>query len=319
MIHFFVNGIKTIFLILFQLLKWFFVGLVTSIIIFPYYFYLGTYCLVSKKKRDTVGFNKPLVPIIMMVLSLAIYFVSVFILTRWFVQNERIKKMSNGVIDATEILEEDDNNQGTVENEFAGDVVNNLDVSFIDLDFTNLLNRNSDTVGWIVVNGTYINYPVVQANDNNYYLDHDFNKYKTNVGWIFGDYRSNFENYGKNTIIYGHNLINKTMFGSLPRVLKKNWYSKEYNHYVKTATPNSKAVWQVFSVYEIEPVTDYLRTGFSTDSDYENWVNTMKKRSVYDFKVDVGAEDKVLTLSTCNDIGNKRVVLQAKLINIEYK
>lgn len=306
------------FFFLFNIIRWFGIGLITTLSIFPYYIYLGIYCIVSKKKREDVGFDKPLIPIIMMILSLSVYFVSIFILTRWFVQNERIKRMSDTIIDSYDIDDADLDN-GQIDNEFADDVISNNDISFIDVNFDNLLNRNPDTVGWIVVNGTYINYPIVQSGDNSYYLEHDFNKYGTNVGWIFADYRSNFESFGYNTIVYGHNLINKTMFGSLPRVLKKSWYSNKNNQYIKTSSLNSKAVWQVFSVYEIEPVTDYLRTGFGSESDFYAWEKKMKRRSVYDFNIDIEKTDKVITLSTCNDVGNKRVVLHAKLINIEYK
>ena len=311
------NVIKKIGHLIINLFRWFGIGLITTLSIFPRYIYLGVYCIISKKKRESMGFDKPLVPLIMMVLSLSVYFISIFILTRWFVQNERIKRMSDSIMDSSDLWDDLDN--GQINNEFADDVISDGGITFIDVDFNNLLNRNPDTVGWIVVNGTYINYPIVQAGDNSYYLEHDFNKYETNVGWIFADYRSNFESFGYNTVVYGHNLINKTMFGSLPRVLKKSWYSKKNNQYIKTASLNSKAVWQVFSVYEIEPVTDYLKTGFGSESDFYKWEKQMKRRSVYDFNVDIEKTDRVITLSTCNDIGNKRVVLHAKLINIEYK
>ena len=324
---YFIDGIKISLLSLFRLIKYFFIGLITCIIIIPYYFYIGLLCLFVKEKRENYGFKKSMVPLFMLILSLTVYFISIFILTRWFVQSKRIKKMSESVISETEILKNeeksivDDYSVSTDETEIQSDynVINRADLSFIDVNFSDLLARNPDTVAWIVVNGTNINYPVVQYSDNEYYLTHDFNRYETNVGWVFGDYRNNFENFDNNTILYAHNLINKTMFGSLPRILKNNWYSNENNRYVKTATANSKAVWQVFSVYEIDPVTDYLRTVFVSETDYSNWLATMKNRSIYNFDVDVGNNDKILTLSTCNDIGNKRVVLQAKLINIEYK
>ena len=71
-----------------------------------------------------------------------------------------------------------------------------------------ILKKNSDTVGWIKVDGTKVNYPVVQAEDNDYYLSHAFNKRSNAGGWIFADYRVDFKNFGKNTIIYGHNMNN---------------------------------------------------------------------------------------------------------------
>ena len=260
----------------------------------------------------------------MMILSLATYFICVFIFTRWFVQSERIKKLSDSIINSTVILEQQEDNMSetiddTNQDDNPDNDMNYVDTTFIDVDFSALLSQNSDTVAWLQVNGTNINYPVVQSSDNEYYLNHDINRYATNVGWIFGDYRDNFDSFGRNTIIYGHNLTNKTMFGSLPWILRSSWYTDQNNYYVKMATVNSKVIWRVFSVYKIEPVTDYLRTSFSSITDYSEWLDLMKSRSIYDFGVDVTSDDKILTLSTCDDTGTKRVVLQAKLVSIEYK
>lgn len=313
---YFILGIKFLLLSLFYLTKWFVIGVITIILIFPYYFGIEFRCLISKKERKKLGFNGSIIPTIMMILSLTTYFISIFIFTRWFVQNERIKKMGNSIIDSTVILEKEEEQINSDEINSTSSVNSNYSFSF-EVDFDSLLRRNSDTVAWLRILGTNINYPVVQALDNQYYLEHDINKYPTNVGWIFGDYRSNFNDFGNNTIIYGHNLTNKTMFGSLPWTLRSSWYKNEDNHFIKMNTVNAKVVWKVFAVYKIEPVTDYLRTSFSSNSEYENWLHLMKKRSVYNFGEDVFVEDKILTLSTCDDTGNKRVVLQAKLVSVE--
>lgn len=306
-------------------IKWFVIGLLTSIFIFPYYFFIGIYYLCNKKERRNLGFTKPIIPMIMMFLSLTTYFISIFIFTRWFVQNERIKKMSEGIIESTVILEREEaliDSEIVTDNDDINDNSNqNLNNNYVysyKIDFNTLLNRNSDTVAWLKVPGTNVNYPVVQSNDNEYYLNHDFNKYSTNVGWIFGDYRSNFENFEKNTIIYGHNLTNKTMFGSLPRALKSNWYKNKNNHLIEMDTINAKSVWKVFSIYKIEPVTDYLRTTFYSKTEYEEWLNLMKNRSIYNFDESLSADAQILTLSTCDDSGNNRVVIQAKLVSVEY-
>ena len=85
----------------------------------------------------------------------------------------------------------------------------------MEVNFTELLKKNPDTVGWIKVDGTKVNYPIVQAEDNDYYLSHAFNKRSNAGGWVFADYRVDFKDFGRNTIIYGHNMNNKTMFGSI--------------------------------------------------------------------------------------------------------
>ena len=83
------------------------------------------------------------------------------------------------------------------------------------MDFNDLIKKNSETVGWIKVNNTNVNYSIVQHKDNEYYLHHDFNKNSNYNAWVFADYRDNFKYFENNTIIYAHNLTNRTMFGSL--------------------------------------------------------------------------------------------------------
>ena len=90
------------------------------------------------------------------------------------------------------------------------------------------------------------------------------------------------------------------------------------NYYIKISTPTSNTVWKVFSVYTIEPEVYYLKTNFRTEP-YDKFLNTLKGRSVYDFGIDVTTDDKILTLSTCDNTGTKRVAVHAKMINIEYK
>jgi len=328
-LRYFWCGVKFLSISIVNIIKWFFIGLITTILIFPYHFCLGIYYLINKERRSSVGFIKPIIPTIMMFLSLATYFISVFIFTRWYVQNERIERMSEDLGDYTvifekeeEVVDEDDSADVDSDDEDNYDLDNNVyyyDLSYMDADFDYLLSINTDTVAYLKVNGTNISYPVVQASDNDFYLNHDINKRTTNVGWIFGDYRNNFETLGRNTIIYGHNLINKSMFGSLPWILKANWYNNENNRYIKMATKNQKIIWEVFSVYKIEPVVDYLKTGFGSDSEYYSWLSLMKSRSIHDFGVDLVANDRILTLSTCDDTGNMRVVLHAKMISVEDK
>jgi sortase B len=132
------------------------------------------------------------------------------------------------------------------------------------------------------------------------------------------DYRVDFKDFGRNTIIYGHNMNNKTMFGSIPNMLYSGYLNNSNNYYIKISTPTSNTVWKVFSVYTIEPEVYYLKTNFRTEP-YDKFLNTLKGRSVYDFGIDVTTDDKILTLSTCDNTGTKRVAVHAKMINIEYK
>lgn len=209
------------------------------------------------------------------------------------------------------------NNQNTT-TYYPNDYWDYMNVPFISVNFDELLRKNSDTVGWIKIENTKVNYPVVQTTNNDYYLNHAFNNTKNASGWIYADFRADFVNFGKNTIIYGHNLTNRTMFGSLVETQKYYWYSNPNNKYIKISTPTANTVWVIFSTYTIEPTTDYLRTNFENHS-YSDFLNKIKARSIYNFGVDLTEDDKILTLSTCNDTGTKRIVVHAKMVTINYR
>lgn len=191
-------------------------------------------------------------------------------------------------------------------------------MNLINVNFDELLKINNETKGWIQVNGTNINYPFVQTNNNDYYLTHSFNKSYNQAGWVFMDYRNNTTDYDKNTILYAHGMNNKTMFGSLRNILSSSWYDNTDNHIIKLSTPTENTLWQVFSVYHIETTNDYIQTRFTSDEEYQNFLNKLKNRSAVEFDTSINANDKILTLSTCYNKTDK-VVMHAKLIKKEAK
>ncbi len=193
-----------------------------------------------------------------------------------------------------------------------------IKVNLIDVNFDELKKINNDVVGWIQVAGTNINYPFVQAKDNKYYLRHQFDKKYNTAGWVFMDYRNNREEFDKNTILYAHGRLNKTMFGSLRNVVKKSWYNNADNYIVKISTMTENTLWQVFSTYRIKTTNDYLQIDFKDDNNYLSFLNMLKSRSVYDYKVNLNANDQIITLSTCHNDTDK-IVLHAKLIKREKK
>ena len=173
---------------------------------------------------------------------------------------------------------------------------------------------NKDTVGWLSLNNSIINYPVVQASDNEKYLNYSFDGVKNPNGWIYMDYRNNPNDLDKNTIIYGHSGNYYVMFGSLYKVLNKSWYTNKNNQIITFNTANNMN-WQIFSIYTIDVTNDYLQTKFNTDEEYLNFLNLMSSRSIYDFGVALDPSNKILTLSTCYKDSNHRLVIHAKLIN----
>lgn len=192
-----------------------------------------------------------------------------------------------------------------------------IKMNMIDVNFDNLKKINSDVVGWIKVNGTNINYPFVQSKDNKYYLTHSFNKSYNNAGWVFLDYRNNNIN-NRNTIIYAHGRTDKTMFGTLRKVLNNGWINNTNNYVIKISTEKENSLWQIFSIYHIPTTNDYLQTEFKDEREYQRFLNILKNRSNHNFNTSITSNDTILTLSTCyND--SEKMVINAKLIKKQKK
>ena len=192
-----------------------------------------------------------------------------------------------------------------------------INMNMINVNFSNLKNINSNVVGWLKVNGTNINYPFVQSSDNKYYLTHSFNKSYNAAGWVFLDYRNNGTN-NKNTIIYAHGRTDKTMFGTLRKVLNNEWLNNTNNYIIKVSTETENSLWQIFSIYRIPTTSDYLQTNFINDDEFQEFINMIINRSSYNFNTNVNINDNILTLSTCYNNSDKMVV-HAKLIKKETK
>lgn len=241
----------------------------------------------------------------------------------WFVDNHKIEEIEKEIKAITPIIEVQDNEKTEiikppVEIKKEDPYWDYIKMNLIDVDFKELKKINNNTKGWIQVNGTTINYPFVQVDNNDYYLTHSFDKSYNEAGWVFLDYRNNINSLDKNTILYGHGRLNKTMFGSLKNIIKSDWYKNKDNYVIKMSTENENTLWQVFSVYRIPTTNDYLKIKFDDDKEYTEFLNKLKKRSTFDFKVDLTKDDKIITLSTCYNDSDK-VVMHAKLIKYEKK
>lgn len=224
-----------------------------------------------------------------------------------------VKEYTSEVTENVEIIEQ------TQEVNKANPYWDYIKMSMINVDFSELKQKNSDTKGWIQVNGTNINYPFVQSVDNEYYLNKSFNKNNNSAGWIFLDYRNSITDLDRNTIIYGHSRWDSTMLGSLKNILTNGWLNNTDNHVIKISTEYENTLWQVISVYHIPVTSDYLEIDFSTDREFMKFANMLMNRSVYNFNTNVSEDDKLLTLSSCYNDDTERVVLHAKLIKREAK
>lgn len=194
-----------------------------------------------------------------------------------------------------------------------------IKVPFHDVDFTGLLAKNPDTIAYINVKGTNINYPVVQTSNNDYYLTHAFDKSYNDAGWVYMDYRNSNQFNDFNTIIYGHGRLNKTVFGSLRNLLNKSWQNNKDNYTMTISTPTMNYVYQIFSIYTIESETYYIKTKFSSVESKTEWINTMNQRDTSIIDSPANVEDKIITLSTCLNDDGGRVVVHAKLIKQQNK
>lgn len=260
---------------------------------------------------------KVMIPILLMIVFGVILIISIIKIIGWNKDNDNTSKQIEIVQDEAKIEEvEDDDNTKIIEQPVkvpkANPYWDYIKMNMINVDFTKLKKINNDVKGWIQVNGTNINYPFVQASDNKYYLNHSFNKSHNYAGWVFLDYRNNLTN-NKNTIIYAHGRIDKTMFGSLRNILSSGWLNNSNNYVVKLSTEKENTLWQVFSVYHIPTTSDYIQTEFSSDDEFLQLITKLKDRSMFNFNTDVNSNDNILTLSTCYS-DTEKVVLHAKLI-----
>ena len=287
-----------------------------------WYYYIEGISMRRIKKRRRLKWKNIFVTLIMIVcmVTLSISLINIF---DWKKDSdntlEQIDKIQNITI-VEEVVDEEE--VEIIEQEEELDKFNPywdyIKMNLINVDFSELKLVNSDTKGWIQVNGTNINYPFVQANNNEYYLTRSFDKSYNEAGWVYMDYRNNIDDISKNTIIYAHGRNDKTMFGSLRTILTNGFLKNKNNFVIKLSTEKENTLWQLFSVYRIPTTSDYLQVDFYDNTEFVNFTSMLTKRSDYDFKTSVGENYKILTLSTCYNNDDK-IVLHAKLIKKENK
>lgn len=179
----------------------------------------------------------------------------------------------------------------------------------VNADIASLIQENPETVGWIKVNNTNIDYPVVQTIDNEYYLKHNYYLEEDSNGWVFMDYRNETNFLSDNIILYAHNRYHSgVMFGTLQNALSYNWYTNPDNQIISLRTLYDDLNYKIFSIYKISVTTDYMRVLFADDNDRLGFYTMLKDRSIYDFGIELKGSDKIITLSTCADEENRYVV-----------
>lgn len=189
-------------------------------------------------------------------------------------------------------------------NDIVSDEENN---KFNDM-YEELKSINHDYKFWITLEDTKIDYPVVQGEDNNFYLSNDFYKENSISGTIFLDYKNNLED--KNLILYGHNMRDGSMFAAINKFKEKEFFDSEK---IKIVTENEETIYEVFSVFVEDANNINLQSKFNSEEDYIRYINELKKKSYY--KKDIDSDfSNIITLYTCSyEFENARTIVCAVL------
>ncbi len=189
----------------------------------------------------------------------------------------------------------------------------NLDLEKIRANLASMQKTNPDLYGWISVAGTNINYPLVQGDDNDYYLEHAYTGDYLPVGSIFVDYRCNTsitKNY--NTVIYGHNVMNGTMFHDVEK-FRNDEYFNDVD--IVIYTMDGIYYYEPFSFYESRYDYMYFRTGFTSNKDFLEFAEEVRDNGTKKKDIEFTEKDRLLTLSTCtNGYYTQRYALHCRLV-----
>ena len=183
------------------------------------------------------------------------------------------------------------------------------------VNFDELMEMNSDTIGWIrfYPEPEIINYPVVQTDDNDLYLHKTFSTNENTLGAIFMDTNNSSDFTDRNTLIYGHRMQDGSMFRKLDEYKDKDFW--EENQYFYIYTPDGcELTYHIYSVGQVEDTSDTYLISFANDEEYQKFLDMTKDTAAYDTGVDVGVDDRIVTLSTCTAASdNHRFVVRGVL------
>ncbi len=182
----------------------------------------------------------------------------------------------------------------------------------INPDFDSLKKINKDTIGWIYLPDTKLNYPIVKGTDNEYYLTHMFDGKSNSSGSIFADCNSNSDFDTYNTVIYGHHMKNGSMFAVLSKYKSKAWYDE--HPILWLVTPEKVLKLRVYSVYTANVSQNAWKMGFDGQREYKEWLTETKNLSEISTNIYPDENNPIITLSTCSyEFDNARLVVHATI------
>lgn len=247
----------------------------------------------SSKKNSRVIYN------IIIAICLIVIAFSLYKIINWVIENNKNKSILEDIQAVAQITHEDV-------------IINNRHIEKASYSFTELLQKNPQTIGWVHVPNSNIDYPVVQTTDNDFYLTHSFDKSTNSAGWVFADYSCKIPS-SQNIVIYGHNRRDRSMFGSLKNVLEDDWKNNPDNQYITFADLNETGIYKIFSVFVCndEDVNSYLSTDFNSNEEFKVYLNKLKNNSTQSYDTDIENAEKMITLYTCYGMNNQRLLVFA--------
>lgn len=182
----------------------------------------------------------------------------------------------------------------------------------ISVDFEKLRERNPDVRGWIYIESIDLSYPVMQGTDNEYYLKHTWDGEEVFSASIFMDYRNapDFGDY--NTILYGHNMKDGSMFHKIQYCMDGEYYAR--SPYIWILTPEGDFRYEIFSEYDTRYDSDTYTVFGTAGESLEKYIRKMQGQSLWKSGVELGGAEHILTLSTCNGADDLRRIVQARLV-----
>lgn len=265
----------------------------------------------SKQKSHRIKIS---VSTVVLIAALAVFcFAGVrllMILRNYQSSNDEYKKISESY---TQQPDSDEAGDADESESAGGDPVEDADPP-LSVDWAQLKEINPDIVGWIYVDGeNTINYPVLKAADNEYYLHRTFQKETRYAGSIFMDYHNNADFSDPDTIIYGHNMRNGSMFGTLKYLYDQETYDAD--PYFWILTPNGDYRYHIFAIFQTD-VDSAVYTLFSKNGpEFLAWEQNLQAASGVTNSVPLTEEDKTVILSTCTSDSSKRTVVIGKCVS----
>ena len=179
--------------------------------------------------------------------------------------------------------------------------------------FKELLAGNPDTIGWIRIEDTAVDYPILHTGDNNFYLHHDFQKNPSAAGQIFMDYRNKGDGSDMNMILYGHSMSDGSMFSGL--FAYKNEAFFQSHRILEIDTIYGMTRWEIFSAYVTSPDFYYIHTEFYYPAEELAFKEALAAKSKFPTGVHLTLDDRILTLSTCSyEFEDAYFVIHARMI-----